>query len=200
LKAQVHPHFLFNTLNNIYSFTQVNSPVASRLVMGLSDMLRYMLYECNQSLVPLSKELKMLQDYIMLEQVRYDDALEITIDLPDNAGEFEIAPLLLLPFVENCFKHGTSQVIEQPWISLRIGITNRRLEMKLVNGKAENNNRSMSRGIGINNVRKRLEMLYPGRHELKISNEPDVFIVDLQLELERSVTPKDVRTPQMIPS
>ena len=101
LKAQVHPHFLFNTMNNIYSFTQNTSAVASKLVMGLSDMMRYMLYECNQPLVSLDKELKMLQDYSMLEQIRYDNRLDLHIELPENVQDLYIAPLLLLPFVEN---------------------------------------------------------------------------------------------------
>jgi len=120
LKAQIHPHFLFNTLNNIFSYTQNTSPVASKLVMGLSDMLRYILYECNQPLVPLSKELKMLEDYITLESIRYDNKLEVNIELPETVDRIYIAPLLLLPFVENCFKHGTNYMLEHPWISLSI--------------------------------------------------------------------------------
>ena len=187
LKAQVHPHFLFNTLNNIYSYTQKHSPVASQLVMGLSDLLRYMLYDCNQPLVPLRKEIKMLRDYISLEQVRYDDGLDVVLDLPENTEGLYIAPLLLLPFVENCFKHGTSQVIEQPWISLRIEAGDSGLEMKLVNGKANKKEKDGSKGIGISNVRHRLELLYPGRHELKISNDEHVFVVDLTLQLEKRI-------------
>ena len=103
LKAQVHPHFLFNTLNNIYSFTQNTSPVGSKLVTGLSDMLRFILYECNQPLVPLSKELKMIQDYINLEQIRYGNKLDIHLDFPENTNDLYIAPLLLLPLIENSF-------------------------------------------------------------------------------------------------
>lgn len=189
LKAQVHPHFLFNTLNNIYSYTQNTSPEASRLVTGLSDLLRFILYECNQPLVPLSKELKMIRDYIELEKVRYGNELELHIDLPGEkeTGSLQIAPLLVLPLIENCFKHGTSQILEQPWISLKITLEGQQLRMKLLNGKSTQQPPSGSNGtsgIGIRNVEKRLALLYPGKHELIITNDEDVFIVNLKVELE----------------
>jgi sensor histidine kinase YesM len=184
LKAQVHPHFLFNTLNNIYSHTQNTAPVASQLVMGLSDMLRFMLYECNQPLVPLSKELKMIQDYISLEQIRYDDRLDVHIDLPDDTAGLGITPLLLLPLVENCFKHGTSHMIDQPWLSLQVTLEQGNMHVKLMNGKTNEKSKTSHTGIGILNVRKRLALLYPGKHELAITDEEDVFIVNLRLQPE----------------
>jgi len=185
LKAQVHPHFLFNTLNNIYSHTQNKAPVASQLVMGLSDMLRFMLYECNQPQVPLLKELKMIQDYISLEQIRYDDQLDVHVDLPANTENLAIAPLLLLPLVENCFKHGTSHMLEQPWLNLQVMLENNRMFVKLMNGKASAVSKNNYKGIGILNVRKRLELLYPGKHELAITDEEEVFIVNLWVQLDR---------------
>jgi sensor histidine kinase YesM len=186
LKAQVHPHFLFNTLNNIYSHTQDTAPRASMMIMGLSDLLRYILYECNQPLVPLEKELKMLRDYILLEQIRYGNKLDLNIDLPDNTHGLQIAPLLLLPFVENCFKHGASRILEQPWISLHITLEEDWMKMKLLNGKVPDSAPASSNGIGINNVVKRLELLYPQKHHLSIANDEDVFIVNLKLQLEGS--------------
>lgn len=201
LKAQVHPHFLFNTLNNIYSHTQGSSPVASRLVMGLSDMLRFMLYEGNQALVPLSKELKMVQDYIELEKIRYDDRLDVHIDMPGETDNLHITPLLLLPLVENCFKHGTSNIIDQPWLSLQIHLEDTIMHMKLINGKpASMAKRSEDHaGIGINNVRSRLELLYPGKHMLQITDDADVFIVNLQIRLERkSKTRKRENNPYIL--
>lgn len=190
LKAQVHPHFLFNTLNNIYSYTQNTSVVASQLVLGLSDMLRYMLYEGDQPLVPLSKELKMVEEYISIEKIRYGNRLELQIDLPENDGDLRIAPLLLLPFVENCFKHGTSKFLEHPWLSLQITIDDAVMAMKLVNGKLSAQTLRTDRkpgdrkeGIGIANVRKRLELIYPGRHQLAVTNDADVFIINLKLIL-----------------
>lgn len=186
LKAQIHPHFLFNTLNNIYSFTQTTSPAAAKMVTGLSDLLRFILYEGAKSFVPLSKELKMIEDYINLEKIRYGNKLELHLDFPAHTNDLLIAPLLLLPLVENCFKHGTSNVLEQPWIHLQINIKNNQLQMKLLNGKintpAYNSN---SAGIGIKNVQQRLSLLYPGKHELNITSEEDVFIVNLKLELEQ---------------
>jgi sensor histidine kinase YesM len=192
LKAQVHPHFLFNTLNNIYSHTQGSSPVASKLVMGLSDMLRFMLYEGNQAMVPLSKELKMIQDYIYLEKIRYDDQLDVHIDIPGNTDNLHITPLLLLPLVENCFKHGTSNMLEQPWLSLHINIEDATMHMKLINGKPVNTSQTNEEhtGIGIQNVRARLELLYPGKHVLHITNDADVFIVNLQIQLVRKTEVK----------
>ena len=186
LKAQVHPHFLFNTLNNIYSYTQNTSPVASKLTLGLSDMLRYMIYECKDPLVPLSKEIKMLKDYITLEKIRYGNALDVNIEVPDNTDDLYIAPLLLLPFVENSFKHGASQMLDQPWLSLTITLSESSMYMKLINGKAENYEAPAgASGIGIENVKRRLELLYPDKHSLNIVNHEEVFIVNLKLQLER---------------
>jgi hypothetical protein len=196
LKAQVHPHFLFNTLNNIYSHTQNTSPVASQLVMGLSDMLRYMLYEGNEPLVALSKEVNMLENYILVEQIRYGNKLDVHFDVPTDLNDLAIAPLLLLPFVENSFKHGASQVIDQPWVSVSITITDKNMLFKTVNGKPENYHpHSDASGIGIQNVQRRLELLYPGKHVLKIKDEDEVFVVDLKMELER----KPIQAKQVKP-
>ncbi|MFI5220607.1 MAG: sensor histidine kinase [Bacteroidia bacterium] len=186
LKAQVHPHFLFNTLNNIYSFTQNTSPVAAKMITGLSELLRYILYDCNQSLVPLSKELKMVKDYINLEQTRYSNKLEIHLDIPEKTNDLYIAPLLLLPLVENCFKHGTSHMLEQPWVNLQVTLKQNEMSMKLINGKAgENNIPQKKAGIGISNVEKRLELLYPGKYQFAITSDADVFVVNLKVELDQ---------------
>ncbi|WP_276479443.1 sensor histidine kinase [Paraflavitalea pollutisoli] len=185
LKAQIHPHFLFNTLNNIYSHTQNVAPIASQLVMGLSDMLRFILHECNQPLVPLSKELAMIRDYISLEKIRYDDRFDIHIDTPADTGNLHIAPLLLLPLVENCFKHGASNMLEQPWLNLQIQLKDETMEMRLMNGKPASPTHTAGFGIGIHNVRKRLELLYPGKHTLKIADEEEVFVVVLSVQLEQ---------------
>ena len=184
LKAQVHPHFLFNTLNNIYSFTQTSSPQAAKMVSGLSELLRFMLYEGNQPLVPLSKELKMVQDYINLEKIRYGNKLELALQLPEHTDDLYIAPLLLLPLVENCFKHGTSNMLEQPWINLQADIEGKQLRMKLINGKAPGvNPASPHAGIGLQNVQQRLDLLYPDRYEFTYTEEDEVFIVNLKIEL-----------------
>jgi LytS/YehU family sensor histidine kinase len=182
LKAQLHPHFLFNTLNNIYSHTQQVSATASGMIMDLSVLLRYILYECNKPLICLDRELNMISDYLRLEKARYSNDLDLSVSLPDDTGELCIAPLLLLPFVENAFKHGAGNMIEDPWISLAIQLEENRLVMQLINGFASGST-DLPGGIGIANVRKRLEMLYPDRHELQITNEEDIFIVNLKIAL-----------------
>lgn len=182
LKAQLHPHFLFNTLNNIYSFTQEVSEKASGMIMGLSQLLRYILYDCNKPLVPLDQELKMIKDYFALESARYDDSLDISVQIPVSTHHL-IAPLMLLPFVENAFKHGASQVTEHPWINLTVLLNNNELLMKLINGKPVKTEESAS-GIGIINVRKRLDLVYPGKHELVINDEEEIYIVNLSIMLE----------------
>ncbi|MFT3826132.1 MAG: sensor histidine kinase [Chitinophagaceae bacterium] len=185
LKAQVHPHFLFNTLNNIYSYTQNTAPVAARLVTDLSGMLRYILYECNQPLVPLEKELKMIEDYINLEKIRYGNTLDYHIELPSNTDEYMIAPLLLLPLIENCFKHGTSNMLDQPWLSLQASIEDDWMMAKLMNGKEPVNKAGVPGGIGIQNVKKRLDLLYEGKYEFTTVDQEEVYIVRLKLKLEK---------------
>jgi len=184
LTAQVHPHFLFNTLNNIYSQTQTESLRGSKMIMELSDMLRYILSEGHKPLVPLNKELSVLMDYINLEKVRYGNKLDLHVAIPEESNHLLIAPLLLLPFVENCFKHGSSKLLRNPWINLKIEIKNNLLFMKLMNGKDTDQQGSILKsGIGIINVKQRLELLYKDKYELQVTDEPEVFVVNLKLEL-----------------
>jgi hypothetical protein len=173
LKAQVHPHFLFNTLNNIYSFTLNKSPEAEGLIEKLTDMLRYMITDCNTSLVPLEKELKMLQDYIGLEKVRYGDRLEMWTDTSGDYKNKLIAPLIMIPFVENCFKHGSSMMTGRPWIKISTAINGNTLDFKIANSKP-------AEAIKIKN---RLELLYPGRHELNISSNNNEYDVHMVIQL-----------------
>ena len=196
LTAQVHPHFLFNTLNNIYSQAQNESPKSSKMIIGLSDLLRYILYEGKKPLVPLDKELQMILEYINLEKIRYGNKLDLHYLVTDKTNDVYIAPLLLLPFIENCFKHGASNMLENPWINLTIEVKYTTLVMKLMNGKANNNDITPQKpGIGISNVRQRLELLYKDKHELNIREEEDVFIVDLRIELVRMKESKPAISP-----
>lgn len=185
LKAQVHPHFLFNTLNNIYFFTLTNSLQAPVMIKKLSGMLHYILNECNLPLVPLEKEIKMISDYMDLEKIRYAEQMQMTIDIKNEHDGKMIAPLLLIPFVENSFKHGTSKMITEPWIKLNLSVENNRLHFSIMNSKPSNNESPATKGnIGLRNVMKRLELLYPGTHELRITPEPDSYTVYLSLELQ----------------
>jgi sensor histidine kinase YesM len=184
LKAQVHPHFLFNTLNNIYFFTLSNSTKAPEMIKKLSGMLHYILNECNFPLVPLEKEIKMIRDYMALEKIRYAEQLQMTIDIQDEPNDKMIAPLLLIPFVENSFKHGASKMITEPWVKLNLTIDNNKLHFSIINSKPSNNGLSATKGnIGLKNVTKRLELLYPGTHELNMVSGPDSYTVHLSLQL-----------------
>jgi sensor histidine kinase YesM len=196
LKAQVHPHFLFNTLNNIYSKAQNESPGSAKMIMELSHILRYVLDEGKHVLVPLEKELQMLSDYINLEKMRYDDKLDLHLSLPSSTEGVYIAPLLLLPFVENCFKHGTSKMLHNPWINLKIELKATSLVMKLMNGKkSSQDTHDRHAGTGIENVKKRLELLYKDRYDLQINEDDEVFVVNLRLELVMATDQTVVDTP-----
>ncbi|RYE18185.1 MAG: histidine kinase, partial [Sphingobacteriaceae bacterium] len=148
LKAQLHPHFLFNTLNNIYSYTQDIAPVAADMLLGLSALLRYMIYSCSAPLVPLAQEVNMMLEYMELEKKRYGNQLEISVQTPGDYHDLMIAPLLILPFVENCFKHGASNMLEKPWINVQLRLKNTEMHLKIINGKA-GNNKAETGGIGI---------------------------------------------------
>ena len=187
LKAQVHPHFLFNTLNNIYFFTLTNSTQAPVMIKKLSGMLHYILNECNLPLVPLEKEIKMIRDYMALEKIRYAEQLRMIIDITNDHSGKMITPLLLIPFVENSFKHGASKMITEPWVNLKMSIENNTLHFSMINSKPANNETQITKGnIGLKNVTKRLELLYPGTHQLKIVSEPNGYAVYLSLQLHET--------------
>ncbi|AHM62053.1 putative signal transduction histidine kinase [Flammeovirgaceae bacterium 311] len=186
LRAQVHPHFLFNTLNNLYSLALQQSSETPEVVLKLSGLLRYMLYDCNVSKVPLRMELQLMYDYIELEKLRYGNRLDFSIDIEGDPAGIMIAPLLLLPFLENSFKHGASEQLDQAWISLALRVRQHELRMKLMNGIVKNTAPQSAHGIGLQNVQKRLKLLYPDRHELKLIREDELFIVSLNIQLEEA--------------
>lgn len=194
LKSQVHPHFLFNTLNNLYSLTLTGSKKAPIAVAHLSDLLRYMLYECRDDEVPLETEIAVLKKYAELEKLRYGDRIEIAFNCTGETYGLMIAPLLLLPFVENSFKYGTSEQVDQSWISLNIHLDENRLEFHLSNSRNSNLENKNGGGIGLSNVKKRLELIYDGRHELVIKDDdPDLFVVKLKLALKRVPVPDQTK-------
>jgi len=187
LKAQVHPHFLFNTLNNIYSFSLDRSPKTPELILKLSSLLSYMLYDCKAEEVRLEKEVEIMKNYIGLEKERYGDKIEISWTVEGNISEYFISPLLMLPFLENAFKHGASEQIEKPWMGVDLSVANNILKFKITNSKNEYIAHS-NNGIGIDNVKKRLQFLYPGKHELKINDEGDFFAVSLMVKLSAGIS------------
>ena len=183
LKAQLHPHFLFNTLNNIYSFALENSVKTPQLILKLSSLLSYMLYDCKTDEVLLEKELEVMKNYIDLEKERYGDKIDISVNIEGDIHDKYITPLLILPFLENAFKHGTSEQLERPWMSIDIAVKDQLLQCKVVNSK----NESVpfhANGVGINNVKKRLGFLYADRYELKLADEGVFFVVSLSLQLK----------------
>ena len=187
LRGQLQPHFLFNTLNSLYSLTLHQSPQAPQMVERLSELLRYILTECNKPLVLLQAELSLLKSYIELEKIRFGDRLNIAIDQRGDVEGYSVAPLMLLPFVENCFKHGVRNQLEPVWITLHIEVHEEKLFFKLVNGKQLGHAApETSTGIGLSNIRKRLELIYPNRHQLKITDAEDTFIVNLTVPLEKN--------------
>ncbi len=187
LKAQVHPHFLFNTLNNIYGLMLDDSPKAITVLNELSGMVRYMNDEGTGSLVPLAKETKMLQDYIGLEKIRYGDRLNMitTIDL-DKGEDLLIAPLLMIPFVENSFKHGASNAMDHAKIRLQISTVQNQLTFKISNDIHLIPEKGEKRiKIGLKNVKKRLQILYPEKHSLHFTEANGVFTVTMIIFLDR---------------
>ncbi|MEO7529452.1 MAG: histidine kinase [Chitinophagaceae bacterium] len=186
LKAQVHPHFLFNSLNNIYSFALEGSARAPEMIKKLSGLLHYMIYECKKPQVPLKKELNMIDDYISLEKIRYGERLRVEMQIQQDRYHYMIAPLLLIPFVENSFKHGTSKMLANPFVFLSITGQDDILYFKLTNTKPsglEEKSVYGNCGIGLKNVNKRLELLYPRKHELQIIEDASSFSVWLKIDL-----------------
>ena len=184
LRLQLHPHFLFNNLNNIYGLIMDGDKrQAGDVVIRLSGLLRYMLHESAAALVPLDKELEHLHSYVLLEQIRCADRLELGYSVQGKAKGKQIAPLILLPFVENSFKHGLANAVEGGWINIDIQIRENSLHCWIANSKPEQTEETNGCGIGLSNARKRLELLYPERHLLKIADQEDSFSVTLEIPL-----------------
>ncbi|SMC89329.1 sensor histidine kinase [Pedobacter africanus] len=192
LKAQIHPHFLFNTLNNLYSLTLNNSPNSPAVVLGLSEILRYMLYECNSDLVPLKRDIEIIKSYVTLEKIRYEDRLDLNLNISGDILNKSIAPLLMIPLIENAFKHGASEMTEDAWINIDLDVQGNRLKFKVSNGqpaKKANDSRSHFEKIGVSNVRKRLELIYPGSYTFTIYDEEDIYVAILEIILDSQLLP-----------
>jgi sensor histidine kinase YesM len=186
LKSQVHPHFLFNTLNNLYSLTQKQSDQAPEIVLKLTGLLHYMMYECNAPEVYLNNEIAALKDYIELERLRYGKRLTIRTHIAGDLEQKKIAPLLLIPFVENAFKHGAAEQISQACIELQLMVKENNLFFELVNSQNTPETELINHhrgGIGLKNVRKRLNLIYPDQYDLTIESQKEKFIIVLKIAL-----------------
>jgi LytS/YehU family sensor histidine kinase len=198
LKSQIHPHFLFNTLNSLFAHTMIKSPESPRIVVGLSDLLRFMVYESRVEFIPLEQEIQLLRNYINLEKLRYGDELDISFTYSGQMENKLIRPLLLLPLVENAFKHGVSEQLEQKWLSLNIHVNGNRLNFKLSNScDAGGEGSDCTQDQGLKNVRKRLELYYPGDFVLVERAEPEIFLVSLEMPLHAD-NPESFQIPNKI--
>lgn len=184
LKSQTNPHFLFNTLNNIYSLSRDKSDLAPESVLRLSKILRYILYETGGKYITIEQELKIINDYISLEKLRYDESLKINClnyDIEDMNQQ--LPPLLLIPLVENAFKHGASETINNPCIDILLSVRNKKLEMIVRNSTEQNTSvEKVTENIGLSNLRRQLELLYKD-YELTFSHKDNIFTAALKINL-----------------
>lgn len=185
LKAQINPHFFFNTLNGIYSMTLDKDERLPATVLQLSHLMRYFLYESKEEFVPLEKEWQVLQDYISLQKIRSNQALHIEKQLEGEIRQQQVAPLLLITFLENAFKHGAKGNTGPVTIRLLLQVTGNELIFTIENtkGTVDDVEQDEYKGVGLKNVRRRLELLYPNKHKLNIVDNEATFMVNLQIQL-----------------
>ncbi|MHC1737478.1 MAG: sensor histidine kinase [Ignavibacteriaceae bacterium] len=186
LRSQMNPHFLFNVLNNIYALALKKSDRTAEMILRLSSMLDYLLYETSSAFIPVEKELKLINDYIELEKLRYGSRLNMEITIEGELETVLIAPLVIFPFIENSFKHGASNELTKPWIKVHLRIQVNKIELSVSNSKSEKGIETKgahSEGIGIKNVQRRLELIYPSKHSIEILDENNVFSVNLVINL-----------------
>ncbi|QJB39002.1 histidine kinase [Chitinophaga oryzae] len=187
LKSQTNPHFLFNTLNNIYSLARDKSDLAPESILRLSKMLRYMLYETSEPYIAVEKDLKIIDDYIALEKLRYDDSLRINFNHDLEDMKQSLPPLLLIPLVENAFKHGASETRENPFVDIHLSIKNRQLFFVVKNSTGEPAGEgNFNPQIGLSNLRRQLELLYSD-YQLDVTKGDYVFTATLKINLASHV-------------
>lgn len=187
LKSQINPHFLFNTLNSLYALTLKKSDQAPETVLKLSDMMRYMLYECNEKTVPLQKEIKYIENYLSLEKIRQGGKIDISFEVTGDIRDQRVAPLLFIPFIENSFKHGVNRQIDNAFVHLNMSVDQEEIIMFLENSKPDIPPDMIKKepgGIGQKNVRQQLDLLYPGKYELEMEELPLKYTVRLKMQLK----------------
>jgi LytS/YehU family sensor histidine kinase len=185
LKGQLHPHFLFNSLNNIYSLALMKSDLTADSILKLTELLDYLVYRANMNKVTLVKEVDLLRNYISLEQLRYGKKLKIESTIDVLADSIQVAPLILLPFAENCFKHGGAGEEGVFRIKIDLYADYESLVFIIENTKRKSSVEAKGAGgVGLDNIRRRLTLLYPGRHSLTISDLPDQYRVSLEIDFK----------------
>lgn len=181
LKAQLHPHFLFNTLNNLYVLALEKNDKTPEVVLKISDLFHYVLYECNADEIELKKELELIENYIDLEKLRYDENLTVSIEKEGDWNNVKIAPMMLFVFVENAFKHGARNDLLNPRIFINVSVNDSQMEFICKNSLPINTvpDKVGDGGVGLSNLKRRLELMYSNRYILKISNENSWYTVQL---------------------
>jgi two-component system LytT family sensor kinase len=187
LKSQTNPHFLFNTLNNIYSLTRDKSDLAPESILRLSKILRYMLYETSGAYIAIEQELKIMNDYIALEKLRYDESLLVNFNYDVEDMKQALPPLLLIPLVENAFKHGVSETRNRPFVDIHLSVKNRQLYFSVKNSsERQTEEGNVKENIGLSNLRRQLELLYKD-YKLTVQQEEVMFTAVLQINLASHV-------------
>lgn len=186
LKSQINPHFLFNSLNSIYSLARKKSESVPEKIVQLSDLMRHIIYESDSDFIPLEKEVEMIKNYIELQNLRTGEKDKIILEVIGEIGNKKIAPLLFLPFVENSFKHGLKGGAENVFVDIRIEVSGKVLNFEIENSKGKTVEiiNSKYKGIGVENVKKRLDLIYENSHLLQITDREETFKVLLQLQLK----------------
>lgn len=183
LKAQINPHFFFNTLNNIYALTEMNVKAAQEALLKLSAMMRYVLYEGKTREATIEEEVRFIENYIELMKLRLSQRVKLQFDRPEQPPSLPVAPMILLPFVENAFKHGVSGTLPTE-IRIAISVSGSTLHFRVENTIVPRNGEDHeASGIGIANTRRRLELIYPGKHRFEFGPEGNTFIVDMSVDL-----------------
>jgi two-component system, LytTR family, sensor kinase len=183
LRSQVSPHFLFNMLTNMVSLARLQSNLLEPSLIRLSELLRYMLYESNEEKIAITHEIDHIENYVSLQQLRFGEDVKITLDIQNDYPEGMIEPMLLVPFIENAFKHGIGMV-KDPFIQIALTVKEQLLTFTVVNNyNPANQSKDKHSGIGLSNVKNRLELLYANNYELKISDEDGIYSVHLKCKL-----------------
>ena len=184
LKSQITPHFLFNSLNNIYAYSFENTTKTSELILGLSDLLRYVIYDCKTDKKNLEDELKFIQDFVTLNETQLEERGKVNLSIKNKATtSIDVAPLLFIVFIENAFKHATNSLSNQINISISFDINDKEILFSCINNFATlNNAQGLTKGIGLTNAKERLNILYPNSHKLTIIDENDIYNVHLKIK------------------
>jgi Histidine kinase len=199
LKAQLHPHFLFNTLNNLYALILDRSHQAPEMLLRLSAVLSYVLNECQKAEVPLEKEIAFCQDYIDLEKARYGDRLDINTRFSGELQDKMITPMVFQPFIENAFKHGAAKQLGKVWIDIGMTVHDNRLLFEVSNSADYSTPSTSAGGIGIANIKRRLQLLYPGRHQFVENREQGMHSISLSIDLASPSRDRLYRAKKSLP-